>query len=684
MNSLLVGLLIYAFLVGGAIADTVIIRSADHLNFTRVALDLAQPNAVSVRQDGRILSVELPHNLNSEGVEKFFDRISRDRVLAFEISSEKRGFRIDLACDCTFKTFIAGSKTFVIDVFDAGIVDAGQQAKTTKWAKFDRIHEGSLVFSTSAPAPGLEATPRVVVQPAIKLQRRDFPMRRLLSALDLARDAQPSLQDTVSDEIENVPMQITFRSLPVTQNLVLADLEQEARLDIQKCKHSEILNPANWPKYENAKEFLRGRRNQLASEVDRFDDNAKRELALTYLSLSLGAEALAILSALQAPNEIDKQLVYLSTFVDGEEDSLSDDWSDVAFRCPELRLWTVLQDAESENSGMTLRQMSAEQKKIMRNQFEDWPSALKGVFSPRLAAAFFEAGDMDFATFTLRKIADATALSTGERELIAARISGSQGNTEEAIEILRPVIASDVDAAPEAVVAISDLLTEQGDILGEPEKNALETYQEELKGTEIEPELLRARIAASLQDKDFEAVILLVNDYSKLVRASKVNVVLDELGFGILNISSDVTFLKEAVSLPSGYFNALGPDAQAQIKARVIALGFNDLAMQLGQRSAQAREVETSDGSAKRLMNDTQDLLRAESSGRIWRPATYESDLAAIQKQNKVEGLRAGQASKTNPLLIRNATPLDEAIGETQLILDGMAKLKDQIIALGF
>jgi hypothetical protein len=127
----------------------------------------------------------------------------------------------------------------------------------------------------------------------------------------------------------------------------------------------------------------------------------------------------------------------------------------------------------------------------------------------------------------------------------------------------------------------------------------------------------------------------------------------------------------------------LGPDAQAQIKARVIALGFNDLAMQLGQRSAQAREVETSDGSAKRLMNDTQDLLRAESSGRIWRPATYESDLAAIQKQNKVEGLRAGQASKTNPLLIRNATPLDEAIGETQLILDGMAKLKDQIIALG-
>ncbi len=649
----------FAFCCVGSLAQaqTVTVRSADHETFTRIALDLPRSERVEINQEGKTILVDLPLPASSDASKSFFNRISRERVSSFQMSSNARQIKLGLACDCSYETFTAGANTVVIDIAvkpnDLAEIRAFPALET--WNTFERIQQTSLGFE-GADTP---LVPVSDVEPPKVSDAQNLVDTRMFQALNQARDIVEILPiaQTPSETVPSSNEQMTFRSLPVSQAHAMGQVEQAAQENFQTCAETGLLNPARWPKYENAVEFLAFRRTQSVEQFEDFSATSARDLALTYLSLAMGAEARAILRSIENPNEVDAQLIGVAQFLDDDLASLDADWFDAIESCPDMVLWRMLKGAKKGDQGAVFNQMSANELKGARQQFEEWPSALKGIFGPQLARAFFDLGEPDAALFTLRKSEGEPSRRSGERELVAASISQEQGDAVRAIEILKPVAVADTDSAPEAVIALAKLVSEQGDALGKPEKAALETYQEELKGTALEPDLLRARIIAALQEEEFEAAISLIDEFAKLVRASKTNVVLDELGSAIFMVQSDATFLKEAVSLPSRYFNKIAEDTQTQIKARIVDLGFDELAAQLGQETLKSRDPDgeipqsTAEQSAAEFSETTADN---EQNQKASLTEDMRSDPVDETSRLNVQSV----ASRSNQQIIKNASPL--------------------------
>jgi len=650
-------------------AETVVVRSADHIGFTRIALDLARPETVSVAEDSDGLVVQLPENTRQTNAAGFFNRITRERVQAFDIEEDEKELKIGLACDCAFTTFIAGAKTFVIDIQDAPTrarsevdvpldSDAGEPNQTFQSTLDSEVGGGGL----NQQLPEMRTRFEGVGENAATM--------RLHDALDDALDVNALFQAEKNSPSQTAPAieQIAFRSLALSKVQSMAQIEANTQPELFECGRFSAVDPLNWPKYDDAREFLAMQRNGILERYEDFNDGAARQLALSYLSLAMGAEARSILRAIQDPNEADQYLMKIAEFIDDEQVLHDHNWLEVLGQCSELAIWKILKQATNPTEKDAIIQLNREELLAARQGFERWPSALKGVFAPLLAEALFEQGARDEALFALRKTQGKPARRSGDREMVQASMSESQGSNAEAIDVLTPVARSDLDNAPEAVISLANLAAQQGQKLGAPEQQALEIYQEELKGTALEPDLLRARIISALQDEAFETAIALIDEYSDLVRASKANLVIDELGEAVFAIAGDAMFLKEAVSLPNAYFRKVNEATQEQIRTRVHNLGFEELAQQLGKPVAREAFASSSDDST----SSNSDSEQAEQ--------LLQNAQAAESTEPQIENVQLNDAQAPPQ---QNPTALARAITETQSVLSGMNALRDSIADAG-
>ena len=680
------------------LAENANVRSAEHVGFTRIAIDVSQPAEIRASKEKRLIVVRLPKSVTSISTNNFYERISRDRVGAIGSDVEKKQIVLSLTCDCIFREFLAGSKTFVIDVLtDANKRPAQQEsAETPKWPVYERAQKVSLGFSdtqfqNSGHSHPNKSNTRVSVSlpktvTARGSSKNNFAVERLHSALAQSVEHSEIGQIATGVELRQhvSDRQISFRSLSSGQidgPKVDKDLATVGLIDCSKAKK---LDPSTWERYENARDYLVQARLGLIGRHDEDSDAAARVLAKSYLSLAMGAEAKAILQNMSSQTEADLSLVQLADFTDGNARSLDADWFQSIEGCSEVLLWQVLSAENIASENPSFRNLTDEQLQIAREQFEQWPPALKGVFGPRLAAAFTSLDARDTATYSLRKSKGQPGLKSGEREIITAKINSENMQSGAIKEILNPVALSNADVAPNAAIELATLAVAEGENLGAPQKEALESFQAELKGTELEPELLLARTITAIHEENFESATLLIADYSTLVRASKTNIVLDKLGAAILQVDADALFLTEAVSLSVNNFNRIAEKTRLKIKARMKTLGFGELAAQLGkpnitrgsEKSARVEKPSESENRHRAAQANQQANGKDSASPNS---VPVESAAAPSPTQLPKSEKPAGSAAD----LTKNVTPLSKAMQETQLVLDSVAALKKELLELG-
>ena len=408
----------------------------------------------------------------------------------------------------------------------------------------------------------------------------NFSQKRLLSNLSASK--QWAENDSVDRSPRNENEQITFHNQPVGQSSEQLVLERRVQESFGQCDQNGNLNPLDWLRYEDARAHLSERRSNVIRTENDFDDNAIRALAETYLSLAMGAEAGALLGSLDTPTDADFSLIALSKFVDGDTNVRLIGLVPEVQQCEELIVWRVLASGENQSEVPIMVSLSETQVSQIRSDFDQWPAALKGVFAAPLARALAAAGAADSASFSLRRSENEAEQKTGDRAISAAFVAQTTDDQAAAIELLEPIVSADSDRAPEAAIALTEIILEQGKKLKPSQVSALESYQEEYKGTELERDLIRARLRSAINEGEFGQASDLIAEYAALAKANQVDLVLDEIGEAIHATASDSVFLKEAVSLPEQDFARMALTIQNSFRERMTALGFTDLAEQLG------------------------------------------------------------------------------------------------------
>ncbi|MGB7317243.1 MAG: hypothetical protein WBC85_04680 [Planktotalea sp.] len=673
-------------------AETVAVRSAEHSEFTRIVLDMKKPADVLVSKVTNGLQISLPKDVEIIQSSDFFRRISRELISDIEVDVAAGTIELQLTCDCSFSAFVSGENMFVVDLREAAQVEE-RRVEPIAWGLARRARDHSLGFGGLASNhrtkdkanPVISAS--TTVKPASQLPLAIISERalsqnssrtRLLSNLDDKKQKIAEL-DTAKVRGE-ADAQIIYRSPQVVQSRAMPEIELRAMEATSRCTEPTPLNPSSWPTYEKAIEHLGSQRLSASYASDDFGDASLRKLAMTYLSLAMGAESGALLRAIAMPKPSDIALIELSKVVDGESEVTDLDGFAANFRCPELIVWQVLADEDMH--------LSEAQLKRIRADFDQWPSALQGVFSAKLASSLIKLDALESAEFSLRRSAKSPELRAGERAIVAASLAEKNHDTRAAIDLLEPVVSADADMAAEATIALSEIVLSHGQNMNPSHSAALESYSEELRGTEIEEDLIRTRLRVAIQQRDFEAAEDLIATYSKLARASQVNVALDEIGEAISELESDARFLKEAVSFPERYFQRFAEPVQQEIRVRMNSLGFSDLAEQLGSyRRTGATTVASekagglAEGTSLPENRQTEGVSAssqqgAESGANV---ASQDGDRAPVGPANA----STAQSSQRLADLPREG-PIDKAVKNTQTILESVSALKEELAQLGF
>lgn len=121
-----------AFAAAGVVAtqvqaQTIVTRSGEHGEFTRLVMRIPESVDWSVTQNGRMAIVNVGSTSAVFDTESVFSLIQRDRIESLSQAGPGQPLRIDLACDCEVAHYQQRDGFLVIDVSDAdGLREANQ------------------------------------------------------------------------------------------------------------------------------------------------------------------------------------------------------------------------------------------------------------------------------------------------------------------------------------------------------------------------------------------------------------------------------------------------------------------------------------------------------------------------------------------------------------------------------
>ncbi|WP_139816184.1 tetratricopeptide repeat protein [Planktotalea arctica] len=674
MRVLLSGILLYVFTTLEICAQTVGVRTAEHENFTRIVLDVSELDSAQVSQSGKFLRVTVSGKRIDTLSHDFFKRISKNVISDFSILHAGDGFQITLNCECSFTTFKANATMIAIDIFDEK--NSSIQEEELKGVISKRTSKGSQIFDRPEPTKEekyAEISPTPTPKNSSHLRLLDA-LAKISGKLDLAPPIRKQLN--LSKESDG---QIIFRSLPMQKISNTQEIEGAANAVLLSCDAALGFNPANWPQYNDPRTILSSTRIALGDRADDFGANTARHLAKTYLSLAMGAEAISLLNGISEPLQKDRALIAIARVIDGDPASSLRSVIAPFAHCSDTVIWRLLGASELSAKDAD---WGNEALKQGREEFDRWPLAMKNTFSARIAESFLTIGSPETAAFSIRRVTPSTDDLSGEQGIVAAKIAQKTQDSEAAKAILEPILSKDKDQAPLAVIALADIASARKDVLDPAQKAALESYSAELKGTDLEVDLIRARISAEIQQENFAAAVELLMPYRNLARASQFELVLDELAEGLLNIDPDVNFLREVVSLPSHNFKEVAKPIQEQLKKRVTKLGFDDLADQLGRSIG---EGEILGPRASLDIVDSEKTSHREPTTQL-NPSTNQQASSVAAQENE-EMTLDGPGTPLAPEKLQELAqlkPISKAVNESHNVLSEIADLKAELETLGF
>ena len=535
------GLCLFLFLVlpGFATAQTVQVTSGEHDGFTRLVFDYGHPVdwRVGRSEDGYVLRIndEKPiYNLSNT-----FNLIGKSRLAAIGQAADNDDIRISLACPCHVFPFEFRPGTIVVDLkdgpppkssaFEVALTDetragagirpqsrperAGPSPPTAASQGYDWVSATLNIAAKNATpgeSPALKAdanaaptetakeTPPSVLEPDLALQ----PLRQTLVE-NLARGASQGVVEMAQPIAPGDPANTTFPSAQIRigeartkVTSVQTSLNEALGSKGEICVDKALLEVETWgdatlpPMVQLADHRL-----GLTGEFDRPNPEAVAKLVRLYLYFGFGAEAREVTKVLGPDDNEARVWRSLGAILDGETDSDEAFKGQAACDGP-AALWGLLGQDEVHAGDLV-------NEGAVRLAFSALPLHLRKLVGPNLAERFNAMGNHSAA----RALTDSITRAADETEapvaLMEADLSLLDGDSHAAEMRVQSLLEDPGRDHPNALIALVKARTAQRLPISNDVVVALEAFENDFQGTELETPLGEAVMLAQASSGDF-------------------------------------------------------------------------------------------------------------------------------------------------------------------------------------
>ena len=645
-------------------AESVIVRGGEHPTYTRLVLDVPR------KLEWELIQVD-DLRLRLEGIRADFDiqntmgRLSANRVVSIEPLPQKSELLIALNCACEVKSFYAGPKMLVIDIYGdpEELVTDGGPPKPTLTADKSEVENSPnpvalpllLGVNTTKATHGesvslsplrSQASTEDLVAKAERVQKVEAHLMRQLSRVASQGLLSPkrgsvhqaatgptnpekgaNTKETSADApVKSVLLPslngLNLRAISsIDRDFLLSESTPQFSANGERCMADSLLDVQSWAGTSDFADQIGGLRRNLVGEFDKANTAAAIKLAKTYISFGFGVEAIQALQDVELPASLSHLRAMADIVEDGRLDtSAVHGWG---FDCEtSAALWAAFA-AESVPSGVSINQDA-----VLR-AFGALPPSLRAHLGPPLYQ-HLQAGRSKSAGI-LTKLASLMQRGRSVKDpavqLVAAELSITAGEANVGLETLDEVIAANGADAPAALVKRIETLVEMEAIVPARHQELAAAFAHEYRRDPLGEKLAKANILALISVEKFDlAYSALMSTDGGLSRPNKeeaASYLLDRL----VGTTDQVSFLKHTFALSEQGYQVAATAENAAAK-RLLSLGFAEQALAFLETAASG-DI----GRARRL-------LRATAALDLSKPRGAEAELLGLTGRD-VEGLRA-------------------------------------------
>jgi hypothetical protein len=568
-------------LLGGpAMAETAQLISGEHADFTRLVVELPQPEIWTVGKTAMgygfaIVGSEQP----IYDLERIWDRIPRTRLQSVRIDPKTGALQLALTCDCHVFPFEYRPGVIVLDIKDGPApaksafetrfapdnaptdLPASTTAETTATG-YDWL---SVTASGNAgyPAPALPT----LDTGAISLQ----PLRDELLA-QISRGAADGIVEMELPTMRPMGDGAPEQGLPWLQihigeapGIEAAPGGGDAVLkDVAPCLPDDVLALDRWGNGKTTLDLLSEARSGIFAEFDEVDTKATLTAVRSHLYLGFGAEArqyTALLTVPDSPAELPyyQSMTYL---VEGESDPQTP-FAQMLSCDGAAAFWAALaHDRLPEGDQVNV-------DAILRT-FVALPPHLRQHLGASLADKMLERDDADAARMIRDAMQRAPDVERSDIALMDAKTDLHRGRPDEG-QLHAEQALDDAGDATEKLVTLVEAHFQGNRPLSVETADTLQSVLGEREGSPGEPGLRRALVLALALSGQTDAAF---------DEAQRADAAVADLWQVASQLAADDTFLDHAVLAKTDPAPTVRPDVALGIARRLAVLGFGDAALQ--------------------------------------------------------------------------------------------------------
>lgn len=674
MISRAVALVTAGVVAGFAEAQTIVARSGEHDEFTRLVMRIPDNVDWSLTQNGRMATVNIASATAVFDTRSVFSLIPKERVMDVRQNGPGQPLRIDLGCDCVVEHFQQANGYLVIDVRDSNGVELPGSLPFAGGAL-------PLIVPSQTYGFNLGANNIATSQFALDINNLN------LSGASASTVRSLPLSDAHETEVAKVEAQVKKDAQEASQEALdesNADSEAAGLFDLEEGRRTALVNDTEARLLQQIGRATDQGLIQLEDELEPTDlidplGNSGRPMdGLPNVSVTSAVDRETGLLAVRRAAEketshclrnsrvavhkwhhaggFDSQIGRLRSQMLGEFDQIDPDTVEqlaqtylyfgfgaeaiaILQLLPERRMKPEKRDVMislahiMDGTELPLNNVFAGQQSCegdvafwaamaannvkksadtdaMQQAFAKLPAHLRRHLGPRMSKIFAEAGDPHVAKVALRSVDRISEDSVPDMNLAEAAIAELEGKPNEVVEHLTDEVAERTHNAPGALIELIDLSVAERKALSPDVPDLTASYELESRETELGRELRRAEVAALALTGRFEDAF---NNFEGIERRDGPAARKAASGalFELLTENADdVTFLKYGLQ-----FAHRATVSEAEVLADTMARRMLDLGFP-NEAAVLLSKVSLEEGNAERRMMNAEIALALEEPQR--------------------------------------------------------------------
>ena len=629
--------LLLASLPASVFAQSVVVRSGEHGDFSRLAFEFLTPVEWKMGRVSDGYEIRLQGGGDVIDTSGIYRRISRNRIKRISVSSDNSRIALVLGCDCHADAFEFRPGLLVVDIKDGPPTEKSEfedafrsdeianppqeevipdvSLESDVQPGVGEVHGGKDVKDTAPGIPVLPpfsrrqstartdalATPKiplVVMGGSQKSTERISGMQSEM-LLQIGRAAAQGLLDAnLPNSVSKPPVSETHEAESVEADSVKEDqhlLHPQVNIRVENsvdreiarllpanpvtatgevCLSDEALNIAEWGEPDSVWRNISKQRRSVSGEFDKADAHAVEALAKAYIYAGFGAEAKSAINEFNTKLENENLLKAMALIVDGYVPG-TDSAFDGQTGCDSaVALWAVLAMPKL-TAGLDINRPQ------VIGTFSGLPIHLRRSLGPKLAQRFLDVGDVDTARVLRNAIARAPGAPGPEFRLLDARLDRERGYDGSVEQALESIVSGNSEVAIEALIELLEAKLEQKSEVNTDLITSAESYVQEQRTTQSGANLLRILALTYAQSGDLSAALEKLREIGDGGRFDKVaeGQIWEHVLESAVNVATEEAFLRFVFSTRNDITHqAISRNVLRKIVGRVLDSGLSELA----------------------------------------------------------------------------------------------------------